>query len=1097
MTLDNFSHALSSCRPPIRFAIRTAAVFLLISIALAHCILADEATIGLPPTIRLKGFVVNSDGAPVVGEKVYFMPLKRPHDSNIPTAETRADGSFELDRSPVAGLIQFQSRDKTLGGYLLLDRQQREVELRAVALREAEGQLLDSEGKPVAGAKLSYGIAIKNEHSGRDLSVLGGTTTTDADGRFMLERLLPGHTYELKVGTLPQFAGRGNLNITLSPFKVDARPQTELGLVRLPPLTNRGESIPEQQLRRSTLVLRGTVLNPDNTGASGITVEADFLRSPKSDARGTKVKTAHDGSFELNRPPIGALLRARSADRKMGCVAIIDEKVAEATLKLAPLGAARGQLVDSRGKPIAGATVLCSSTRRRISGYHIPSLSASAKTEQDGTYILTGLLPGDAYKVAVAAPNHTLVSLTALKLDRAETIDLGKTPLPPLATIETTNGPLSPPQDELGDAEQAPIVPAVEFRLAETEPGEALTEFVLEGTYQKYHVHDGIVFSSFDVLAAAFYGDSDSGMASIKLRLAAGIAGIGDATAGHVGKPMAIFVRGRLVGVAKVTSEFISETTLNLPETLGDYLTKAIGDDHRRHLAAIRLQQAEKQKADLARRAVAAAIERQNQMRLDPQHLEQGNRLRLNQQKSETEWALDCEVVFEQAQKKTFETTPIDVYGRAVDPGGQPIAGAKIYIASDSPAYRLLAETVTDKDGKYQFVDLPLPLRSPIAQDRNTNGAFVVFGQADGYGFIWRPTKYFYPADQSGTQPAFEEPQRYDYTTPMVLTLNFKPAAKLRGRIVDEDNQPIANTTVEIRYASPLLEEGYNPRRRFENVTRGDEFASLQPRHIVPETMTLRTTDDDGRFEFAKLPPNCRFELDIRPPGCSGRRIWAATQAQIKGDVDDEVYFDGMVVSFARTTQVRVQVLLGESDRPAGKVMVSAGNRVASDWSVTDDDGQAKLNLPAGEYGFRLLPAIGTPYLLTSQRGIKVSKTKADPIVLRVKAAAVVEILVQDADTGAGLEYVDYYVLDPWNEDRRMQHFSRSFDAVTKTSHVEIARTDKAGNLRALFEPGTYQIGVAEQFRDLGYEVVEPELQKVECKAGETVKLKFRLKKTQ
>jgi hypothetical protein len=176
--------------------------------------------------------------------------------------------------------------------------------------------------------------------------------------------------------------------------------------------------------------------------------------------------------------------------------------------------------------------------------------------------------------------------------------------------------------------------------------------------------------------------------------------------------------------------------------------------------------------------------------------------------------------------------------------------------------------------------------------------------------------------------------------------------------------------------------------------------------------------------------------------------------------------------------------------------MVSAGNRDASDWGVTDDNGRVKLQIPPGEYGFRILPATGTPYLLTSKRGIKISLPEAEEsVVLRLRPAAIVEIIAQDADTGVPLEHVDYYVIDPQNEDHHINHYSRSFDAATNKSQVDYARTDKNGRLQALFEAGTYRIGVGNQFRQTGYEVVEPEWQEVECKAGERVKVKFLLRK--
>ena len=57
-------------------------------------------------------------------------------------------------------------------------------------------------------------------------------------------------------------------------------------------------------------------------------------------------------------------------------------------------------------------------------------------------------------------------------------------------------------------------------------------------------------------------------------------------------------------------------------------------------------------------------------------------------------------------------TAPINVSGRAIDADGKPIAGAKIYIASQRADWKRIGETTTDASGRYFFRNAPLPIRT-------------------------------------------------------------------------------------------------------------------------------------------------------------------------------------------------------------------------------------------------------------------------------------------------------------------------------------------------------------------------------------------------
>ena len=211
-----------------------------------------------------------------------------------------------------------------------------------------------------------------------------------------------------------------------------------------------------------------------------------------------------------------------------------------------------------------------------------------------------------------------------------------------------------------------------------------------------------------------------------------------------------------------------------------------------------------------------------------------------------------------------------------------------------------------------------------------------------------------------------------------------------------------------------------------------------------------------------------------------------------------------MDLKFAKIREVTVQVLYSDTRKPAPKVFVCANNKEAGTGVASDNEGRALLRLPPGKYDLELLPAKGTPYLLTNGK-IEVPKRPAkEPTVVELRPAAVVEVQVLDAVTGKGVADVDL-----WREITQLPspdsystvqkyhevHFFRSYEQETNICHVERPRTDSNGALRALFEPGKHRIGVAKEAFPEGYEAVETEGQEIDAQAGKPIKITFHLKK--
>jgi len=439
-------------------------------------------------------------------------------------------------------------------------------------------------------------------------------------------------------------------------------------------------------------------------------------------------------------------------------------------------------------------------------------------------------------------------------------------------------------------------------------------------------------------------------------------------------------------------------------------------------------------------------------------------------------------------------TFPITVTGHAVDETGNPIAGATVYLAASHPNSNRLAVTETDRNGAYRFEKVPLPIEQADTNKGRDVGTFQVFGEMDGYGFAWRAFKSFYPgSEHEKDRPSL--PTKFGRLDPIDLDLAFGKEAKLRGRIVDDKGQPIADTELAIRRCKPE----WNPNGFNKAGADRDEFALLNERALVPPRIKVRHTDSDGRFEFDKLPNNCRFWIKVRPPGHTPRNIWAVTSERIREDTEgNRVYSGDFEVVFATPRTVKLRVVYGDTGKPAPRVGVGGLVSEASFWETTDEDGFVKVPLPDGRYQLGVTPRYRTPYLRRKFEVVVSAETAEKTTTVKLRPAAVIDITVRDADTGKPLAGLDVWVEEDnrggGNQHRRV-HGYRSWEVETRISRYESPRSDKNGKMRVQFEPGAHRIGVGLEAYPEGYEPVQPDGRKIECQPGQAVAVEFQMKK--
>ncbi len=414
--------------------------------------------------------------------------------------------------------------------------------------------------------------------------------------------------------------------------------------------------------------------------------------------------------------------------------------------------------------------------------------------------------------------------------------------------------------------------------------------------------------------------------------------------------------------------------------------------------------------------------------------------------------------------------------GRAVDEAGRPVPGARIYLASLVGWYGRIAETKADGTGRYEFRNTPLPIQKANDWYRQDCGTFQVFGQAEGFGFAWRTEQGISLAPGADNRFAFD--------------LTFPPPARLAGRIVDNQGLPIAGARLAIRGAEsmqPITIDGRD--------VVGVDFSALNENDTVPVEIKVRTTDVDGRFAFDGLPPEYYFRIDVRAKGFPARWICAATSTHVAPEHGGlPVLSDDMKITLASASNVAVRVTLGDTGRPAAKVSVAVGGPGGvSDLATTDADGLATLRLPPATYRLELLPAYGTPYLVTEGQLVVAEDIPAGPIGKTLDPAAVVDVTVVDADPGAGLADIDLW---EQAEGGRERVYFRSWEVATRIVHADRPRTDARGKLRALLKPGPHVLGVGLEScpgRRRGRS--RRGGRAVEARPGETTELRFTMRK--
>jgi protocatechuate 3,4-dioxygenase beta subunit len=236
----------------------------------------------------LRGLATDPEGRPIAGLPLWAVTeLTEEEGAPPPSATTGPDGTFVIPHLPPGTLDLYACGPGYLQQMIAVRFLDEPVHLTLEPAAMLRGQVLDPEGRPLAGARLTA------DQSGFVTLSCGALWTpcapqssasTDAEGRFEVGPLAPGW-YDLHA------AADGLQPGVLEMLRAPAGKPVEGIEIRLQPGEKNDDSSPGKS--RELLPVQGRVVGPD-----GAPVEQALIA-----AFGAQTWSLPDGSFELRLPP--------------------------------------------------------------------------------------------------------------------------------------------------------------------------------------------------------------------------------------------------------------------------------------------------------------------------------------------------------------------------------------------------------------------------------------------------------------------------------------------------------------------------------------------------------------------------------------------------------------------------------------------------------------------------------------------------------------------------------------------------------------------------------------------------------------------------
>jgi hypothetical protein len=277
----------------------------------------------------------------------------------------------------------------------------------------ARGRVIDRSTGRAVPAKLGYYILEDNPHV-NDYPEYGAYLTwffkTDENGAFQIA-VIPGRGILGAFSEGPYRLGAGVENIKglkargLAPVPALPRrilPANFHTLVEIDPRPGEESVTVDIGLDRGR-TLKGKLVGPDGEPVAGA-----LMTGAEDDVQGAwserPVPTAEFEVHALGTQRKRGLLFYHEAKRLAGAYVVKPDEAGPLTVKLEPCGTWSGRLVDRGGLPQAGALLKCNRPilfEEDDKAFEMGALPSSMRTDKDGRFRFSGLVPGLKYSLYV------------------------------------------------------------------------------------------------------------------------------------------------------------------------------------------------------------------------------------------------------------------------------------------------------------------------------------------------------------------------------------------------------------------------------------------------------------------------------------------------------------------------------------------------------------------------------------------------------------------------------------------------------------------------------------------------------------------------
>jgi hypothetical protein len=200
--------------------------------------------IPLDPGRALSGSVLGPDGQPLAGTLAAGLyALAFPMRLNTRSPERLENASFNaigLNPGKPRTLCFLHPEKKLVGALFVRGDEKKPLTIRLAPFGTVTGRIIDAEGRPRAGLKVSLGFTSRQSDLLPATVVYGGSgtffeefrssATTDDKGRFHLEKVVTGLRYDISAEEKDSY--RGNV---MKDFSIEASESKNLGDVQLKP----------------------------------------------------------------------------------------------------------------------------------------------------------------------------------------------------------------------------------------------------------------------------------------------------------------------------------------------------------------------------------------------------------------------------------------------------------------------------------------------------------------------------------------------------------------------------------------------------------------------------------------------------------------------------------------------------------------------------------------------------------------------------------------------------------------------------------------------------------------------------------------------